>query len=152
MCTIPIDTIKFTGDFISVMKKRKKYKKKRTQRDVLTITRRKLLRPVKKRTHYDFYSKEIPHDSRRFKPFQYNQPLTLSGTPAKTFSPFVREKKRISNRHTDYNRSSFYDPRRVSICVRRTQRREYLFKTGKIGKGKRVSSIRRFNDNSRIRC
>lgn len=47
---------------------------------------------------------------------------------------------------------AFKAPRGVMVCVRRRSRREVLFARGSVGRGSRVSSRRRRNENSDIRC
>lgn len=52
----------------------------------------------------------------------------------------------------DYTALQFANPQRVNVCRRRKKRREVLFKKGRIGKGKKVSPIRRRNRYSNVRC
>ena len=46
----------------------------------------------------------------------------------------------------------FSDPKKVTVCKRRRERRESLFRQRKIGKGKGVSKIRLRTFKSDIRC
>lgn len=45
-----------------------------------------------------------------------------------------------------------YEIRRVMVCERRRNRRVSLFKSGNIGKGQRVNKIRKYNQDSEIKC
>lgn len=50
------------------------------------------------------------------------------------------------------NGTTVRSPKNVSVCVRRIQRRSALFKLRTIGKGKRVSPIRKITPKSKVRC
>lgn len=47
---------------------------------------------------------------------------------------------------------AFGDPKRTIVCERRKRRREALFALGKVGSGRRVSPLRRLNEDSEIIC
>lgn len=50
------------------------------------------------------------------------------------------------------SRYRFVDPVRVLTCVKRKERRNSLFGTGKAGKGKKIFGDREWKDESYIRC
>lgn len=49
-------------------------------------------------------------------------------------------------------RLAFRSARRVSVCIRRKARREVLFAQKRVGKGKKVSSERKWTERSNIIC
>lgn len=46
----------------------------------------------------------------------------------------------------------FESPLKANVCRRRKRRREHLFKSGSIGKGKKVSEFRKWTEDSNIKC
>lgn len=45
-----------------------------------------------------------------------------------------------------------YENRRIIVCTKRRDRRRFLFSMGKCGKGIRGPKIKRFTQDSRVRC
>lgn len=93
----------------------------------------------------------LPDDNRRFNPARMHYLSKTDGTPAR-ISVAPSTKKGTPYRHPNSNRLMFLDARRVTVCVRRKQRRESLFKNRKIGSGKSIKSVRRLTPDSEIRC
>lgn len=138
----------------------------RVQRDNLTITRsdNRLLDPLKnlndiltnpylrrRKDHDRRRSERIHNDRRYYRPETDNRYLTERGNTAVTaLAPRTVENTRY--RHPLANRIKFVSPERVSVCIRRKQRREVLFKSRSVGKGKTVTPIRRLTEDSKISC
>lgn len=91
--------------------------------------------------------RRLQDDRRRFHPYRYAIPLLNDGRPAR-IKEIPTKKKFIGV----YGRLSFKNPLKVEVCIRRKSRRLSLFRLGKIGKGKKVSPKRRWNEFSIIKC
>lgn len=78
-------------------------------------------------------------------------PKRIDGTTARIIDS-RRTKKQTKNRSNQYSKVAFVDPTTVVICKRRTKRRQTLFKKRKIGKGRKVSKIRKRTEWSKVRC
>lgn len=74
--------------------------------------------------------------------------------PPTDSSPRKTNGQRVSyaNNLTTKGRVQFKDPANVMICKRRSDRRKTLFKLNKIGKGKKSTKQRRYNESSNIVC
>lgn len=119
-------------------RRRKSVDKRRTQREYHPYrSRRSLLSPPNKE-----------QDLRRFRP-EIDSYKKLDGRPVEY--EVHRGPTDRSKYYPDY-RIAFTDHKKVVVCARRKRRREHLFKEGKIGKGKKVSKIRRMRDDSKIVC
>lgn len=134
------------------MAKRKKSKKKKSQRKTGRFTRLdKVLRPEVLRLNDIFKDQQrepLIDDLRTWHPEgKYRQPKTIYGTKATTrISDFPK-------RTGLQNKIQFERPFSVVTCRRRKERRETLFKLGKIGKGKKGSGRkRRMTIRSKIKC
>lgn len=117
-------------------------KKVYAQRDFSRIT-------SKRRQSVLSLKRQIPEDRRMWHPAK-DLVRKYDGREA-TYtlrSPKVRRKRQDWT--TD--RVGFRDPQRVPVCKRRSERRRWLFKHGKIGKGTSVSKIRIRTDTSDLRC
>lgn len=99
----------------------------------------------------DFRKKEqIPDDRRYFKPSIDSAVRNLDGTKAEyRISERTKSGKLKNFSHMGLE---FVNPEKVTICKRRSKRRESLFKQRKIGKGRRVSPKRRYTRESNVRC
>lgn len=90
----------------------------------------------------------IRDDRRRFRP-DHGLPLSVDGRSATTT---VRSKDRLATKGWSYEHVYFKNPKRVRVCKRRKVRKEVLFAKRKIGKGKRVTANRRYNELTQVRC
>ena len=127
---------------------KKNRKKRKFKATMPSPARYRHYRPKKRRLTLLDSPFIIPDDKRFFKPTI--DPLTTDLTPERyvekkpTKQPGKKKPRRIW--------LSFAVPRKSPVCIRRKARREHLFRTRKIGRGKKVSSIRRRNYNSDISC
>lgn len=135
-------------------KRKKRYKddERRVQRDTSDITRlRKLLYSpfLVKKPEVKRKREAIPDDRRYFRPEMDRAIRKVDGTYAK-----IVLAHRTRNRPSKGTkvRIAFADPRYVTVCRRRKERRESLFKSGKIGKGKKIFGRKRITEASRIKC
>lgn len=145
MCTMLIDT---TLKEVYMRRKRNNNKQQqiRHQRDINTITKiSDLLRPFRKKKEH------IPDDRRYFRPIK-DTVLRMDGNPVEYKAADSRYPSSGNKRSRYTGRISYQDPGRVTVCRRRKARRQSLFAAGKVGAGKRVTSRRRFTDNSEISC
>lgn len=88
-------------------------------------------------------------DNRRFRPPISPLSLKSDGRPVSYRSDFNRTSLNAWNHN---RKQEFLDSVRVEECISRRRRRRELFKRGKVGKGKRVSSVRRMTERSKIKC
>lgn len=134
------------------MAKQKKTKKnKKAQRNVKNITKStRLLRSRRKTVKPKIRRKKNLWEDKRF------------------WSPLFTENKKIDGTNVEYEisqnknqalpRSSipvsiqFANPRKVTVCKKRSERRKTLFARHKVGKGKKVAKKRRMTENSHIKC
>lgn len=124
---------------------RRKKTKKRKQRDVNTpITYREMLFTEQKLIRHDLTKIE---DNRLSGARDRLPAQTVFGTKARIKPDNRRIRRKTFNPHM-----RFEDPTRVVRCQRRKERRETLFKKQKIGKGRKVSKIRKRNKYSDVRC
>lgn len=134
-------------------RKRKKNEITPRQRDISIISQRKellsgLLRDdLKRDVSRETKRRRIYDDRRYYKPELHYEYRKLDGTVAYVVTQSIPERKAIFKA-----RLKFADPRRTIVCLRRKRRRELLFSLGKAGKGKRVSDIRKYRDESNIKC
>lgn len=87
-------------------------------------------------------------DRRRFSPVPVMPSRTISGAVATV----ANVDRRSLVKGVPSSVIAYVNPKRVITCVRRKERRRELFKRGKIGFGRRVNSIHRWNDDSYIKC
>lgn len=88
-------------------------------------------------------------DGRRFRPTTYRASHLFDGNRTKVeiyTNSNIGRNKRIPTR------IAYGDTRKTIVCRKRRNRRQSLFQQGKIGKGVRVSSIRKTTPNSSIIC
>lgn len=62
------------------------------------------------------------------------------------------KKPKYKSKTSINDRVAFKSPRRTVVCIRRRARREVLFSKRKIGKGVKVSKLRRYTPDSKIKC
>lgn len=141
-------------------------KKRRSKRDNTYISqRKKLFRSDPFKTDIFKFPDEIRHlkrglsdnkkindyigaDKRYWSPPLHNHLKTISGSAAE-----ITLSKTTIKQPDDLNQKlSFVNPGKVKICQRRRERRIQLFKTGGIGKGKRIRKPHRWTDDSNIKC
>lgn len=95
--------------------------------------------------------KKLLHDRREWKPERLRR-LLRYGNQDEISRVTLRK---LTKRGTSYRttpRQGFINPKRQEVCRRRADRRELLFKHGKVGKGVRVTTPKRLNIYSKIRC
>lgn len=139
------------SDTEGMKKSRKKDRPKQFQRDYNRITKNDyLLKELTKRSkYYNDYTEVM--DRRRNLPGKASISRRIDGTNA-TLTTTLPDQRSPGFKDYTLAKVSFQDPRRVVVCRRRKNRREILFKMGKVGKGKKVSRIRRRNIDSDIKC
>ena len=88
---------------------------------------------------------------RRFqRPLYDDHPQGPEATTARTE---LRETTRKGRPYKNLvNRQGFPNPRLVSVCRKRTERRQALFAQGKAGKGKRGPKVKKLTKYSEVRC
>lgn len=119
-------------------------------------TKRKKRKRVFKRYTYDItkrdrlfepsFNRVVLDDLRYYHPEgKYRTEITQSGRIAE---------KVVDNKKRGWHRKKlrYKNPMRLEICRRRKERREILFKTKKIGRGKGGPSKRRLTLRSFVRC
>lgn len=163
MCTMltgPLNKVRY-------LKMRKKYKKKRAYK-----IRRSEATPFKPqrelKTFANSYVDELLRRSVVTKPRQTKIRLTeiedrrktktvhldartVSGRRAKISIKRYKKNKWLPGRQTKA-RIAFEDPKKTIICIRRRKRRQALFSLGKVGKGKKIRTRKRYNEFSEIKC
>lgn len=113
-------------------------------RDLLPLT---ILRDDERKIRKRSVLSDI-EDNRRYRPFLFSGPMLSDGRRAEiSYNDKVQQ---------GYNRDRltpmFTEPEKTIVCIRRKERREALFRKNKIGKGKKVTPFRKFNENSKIIC
>jgi len=123
----------------------RKKTKKRRQRDVNSISKRRTLLPG--RFRYKRNTRNLVVDDKRyFRPLMGDIALKDDGTSSRIIvSP--KQKKRQTK-----SKLEFASPRRTVVCHRRKRRREQLFKMKIIGRGKGGPKIRRRDRDSDVGC
>ena len=102
------------------------------------------------RSHFALdYLMQTIQDNRTFDP-QLRKNRRLDGTLAT--HTLTDQKGSYQGRNQTKAKLSFTDPKRTITCIRRRRRREALFSRRKVGKGIRVSKIRRTTPESQIKC
>lgn len=126
---------------------RKKKSRKRGHRDNGYISERiSLMSPLFFREKV----KNVRDDKRFYRPDFLTGAILVDGRPAEfQISERNKKGKKLPLKSTTLE---FVNERRVKVCVRRRKRREELFRRNKIGKGKRVSKRRLYNEDSYIKC
>lgn len=134
-------------EYVTRMSRRRRRRRKqqhfRPQRDVSTLTKRRrtMLRSPKKELLF--------HENQRlYRPDDDFREVdgtraTVQGTDRR------RVRKGILPSSLALQ---FKNPRRVMVCRRRAERRQTLFKIGKIGKGKKGPVKRKITEKSKVRC
>lgn len=93
----------------------------------------------------------INGDRRHFDPDSGLHAFTKTGVRAKIISrDSGPNQKNLAP--SERNKTEFVNPGSVSVCKRRKQRRETLFKRGKIGKGIAGPKIKLYTEISEVRC
>lgn len=134
----------------------KKSKNKRKKKRISRVQREyRLYRPKIRRKRILLDSKYVIQDDKRFfRPTP--DPLTVDLTPETYVERHGQiqpsEPKTPTRKATRRPWLAFARPEKSPVCQRRKARREHLFRAGKIGRGRKVSSIRRRNYNSDISC
>lgn len=123
---------------------KKRRSKKRSQRksDHFTKSKRLLRRNYKFDTGID--------DRRVFRPNIDKEPLTFDGRRV-TYT-LQTNKPPTVRRDPTLSKIQFANPKKTFVCKRRRERRITLFAINKVGKGKKVSRIRRRTPDSNIKC
>lgn len=94
-------------------------------------------------------SDKIGGDLRRFKPDLDFNPTKINGG----LIAYVEKSPKNNNKRSFVpGRIAFADPKRVTVCVRRKQRRSVLFASGAAGSGKKIYGPRRRGRYSDIKC
>lgn len=128
------------------MARRKKSKNRRHRDNNYISERNSLMSPLFFRNNI----KNVRADKRFFRPDFLTGAILVDGRPAE-FQLAERSKKGKLLPHKA-TVLEFVNEKRTLVCIRRKKRREELFRRNKIGKGKRVSKIRLFNEDSYIKC
>lgn len=90
-------------------------------------------------------------DFRRYVPDKIIRYHKVSGV----ISPIIlsdSQKDRKKGQRQTKARIAFADPKRTIVCQKRRERREMLFKAGKIGKGTPGPKFRKYRPESQISC
>lgn len=91
-------------------------------------------------------------DERRFRPSIFHSALLDDGRPAGTHME-VQYTGRMADKDVPLREAMYFDePLRVTVCKRRKERREILFRLQKLGRGKGVRRLRRRNAYSDVIC
>lgn len=119
-------------------------------KEPITVSkRRSLLSRLRNNRKYAKYN--ALSDNRFYNPLGKRISRLTDGTKATLTTTLPKQRSSILRDPTKA-KISFADPKRTIVCQRRKNRRETLFRRGKVGKGKKVSRIRRRNINSDIKC
>lgn len=102
------------------------------------------------RLHTEIRSSDPIADTRRWNPPLDDLPRKINGQRVNFTITNSNNKKKHQPSLTQ--KVTFKDAKKVMVCVRRKARRVSLFASKKIGSGKRVTSKRRYNENSKIKC
>lgn len=122
------------------------------QRDHSSIARPPLL-PVVSPTRFERLAILEFEDRRRFRPDPFSLPLSPRKDQRRIVERVSRpvgKANKVARFGRDY-KLAFAVPRKVSLCVRRKQRREVMFAMRRTGKGARAVRRRR-NQFSDVRC
>lgn len=145
MCTMLTDT----------MSRKKRYNQiktdRRVQREINTFPKLNdlLNSPFYKKEKKKYVPDKITGDRRFWTPDRSNDAYNTDGTKA----TYKQNFKSFSKNSSWYgSRQSFANPTKSVVCIRRKRRRECLFANNRIGKGSKVSSIRKRNWTSDIKC
>lgn len=91
-------------------------------------------------------------DLRRYRPERQRlDRLEVSGKPAVVSYNNTTTQQQIYTRSIEA-RPFFKHPDKVIVCKKRRRRREVLFARRSIGKGAKVSKIRKYTEDSDVRC
>jgi len=135
------------------MRKKTRKKAQRVTNDNTKSSRllRRIIKPslIKKRRKR-YATDRLYDDGRAFKFEIVPQAYTTSGNRV-SYRLSEPEQQRAFTDKTRF-RIGFADPRRVTVCIRRKRRRKALFVKNKVGRGKRVSPVRRMSEFSKIKC
>lgn len=102
------------------------------------------------RFRHDYYHEPTIQDRRVFRPITDNAFLNRDGSIAK-IEVSTRTKSNLPTTiHSE--KLAFVNPRQVTVCVRRKERRIALFASRKAGKGKSIKTPKKFDEDSNIRC
>ena len=127
-------------------KRRKKKRIRPTQRDrKITKSSRLLRRP------FYFEDRRYIHERKQRKlkfKAKVLYPTVISAT--KPDKGFGRDRtKHLADRPRD---NAYKNVKRLEVCRRRKERREILFSSRSVGKGKKVNNYRRMTKDSKVRC
>lgn len=125
-----------------------------SQRDTSRITKRQKRSLLAKshRTKERQRRTAINADRRRWTPVHALNILNNSGLPAGIEARDAALKSGVSINRREVDQRRFKKPETVSVCKRRSKRREMLFKLRKAGKGISGPKKRKYTDTSEMRC
>lgn len=98
-----------------------------------------------------FHRKEVLDDKRRFTQRDVDTFLHLDGRAAKIKTGETRQNVPFQTLPA-WERPAFENSRTVLVCIRRSRRRQELFRGGYAGKNKRIFGKRRWRPDSEIVC
>lgn len=94
--------------------------------------------------------RRLLHDRRLWTP--ESLPHERYGRQDKRRRFVLRDRKADGRNRQTKAREGIADFKRDEVCIRRSRRRESLFARGRAGKGIRVTTPKRLNDLSKVRC
>lgn len=96
-------------------------------------------------------AQKLGHDRRYYMPDILKRTL-LYGRKDKVARVTIKNRNLQGKSYKRTPRQGFVDAKRNEVCRRRSNRRELLFKRGKVGKGVRIRTKKRLNQFSKVRC
>lgn len=118
----------------------RRYKHPITSR--IPLTARLILKRVRKR--------KLLHDRRFYRP--PTDPVDERFGKTDQRHRYLFRTKTVRNNRKAGTTFRFSDPKRVEICKRRNARRQALFRTGKAGRGTKITTPKKLNQFSKIGC